>query len=474
MNFGLEKCRINTMEKGKWTQSMDFGENENAGAIKGMNQDELYKYLGYHQARGIDHGRAKRELTEEYFTRLRRLLRAQLSAKNLSRAVSAYATSVLIYSFGILKWTDTELKNIDIKTRTMFTKHRCHHPRSAVERFHLPRTNGGRGIPSAANANYKQIHSLRNYFLSKKDESGLHKGVVEMDKAHTPLHLADPHYDPSQRIRPRDRLIDAWKGKALHGKYPALIEQTHIDRAATLSWLTDSNIFPETEGFTCSIQDQVVATRYYRKHIMKTAGNETDKCRLCAERPETIDHLISGCTMLAGNQYTERHDNVAKILHLEIRRIFEDPHLEKVPYYKYEPPAVVDAENCKIYWNREIITDRTITNNRPDIVLTDKIKKTTYLIDVTIPLADNIKRKHSEKLEKYFALAEEVKALWTQESVKIIPVVIGATGEIPKKLFEALNQLNIRTNIYKEMQKAVILKTCSIVRKVLTQSSHTI
>lgn len=76
--------------------------------------------------------------------------------------------------------------------------------------------------------------------------------------------------------------------------------------------MTDSNIFSDTKGFVCSIQDQVIATGYYRKHIMNVVTHEPDVCRVCAERPERIDHIKSGCTMLTGTQYVERHDNVAQ------------------------------------------------------------------------------------------------------------------------------------------------------------------
>ncbi|KAK9751340.1 hypothetical protein QE152_g5099 [Popillia japonica] len=162
----------------------------------------------------------------------------------------------------------------------------------------------------------------------------MHKEVAEMDRAATPLRLSDRHYNPFQQIRIRDRLIEDWKRKGLH----------------------------EKEGLG------------------------------------RIDDIISGCTLLAGTQNTERHDNLAKIQHQEIRQRFEDPPFEKISYYKYSPPAVVETKTCTIYWNREIITDRTILNNRPHIVIIDKTNKTTYLIDVAIPIAENITRKQSRKI----------------------------------------------------------------------------
>jgi len=33
---------------------------------------------------------------------------------------------------------------------------------------------------------------------------------------------------------------------------------------------------------------------------------------------------------------------------------------DKSPYYKYTPAKVLENENCKLYWNRNILTDKII------------------------------------------------------------------------------------------------------------------
>lgn len=45
---------------------------------------------------------------------------------------------------------------------------------------------------------------------------------------------------------------------------------------------------------------------------------------------------------------------------------------EKIPYYKYKPPAVLESTQYTLYFDGSIITDKTITNNKPDIVLQNK------------------------------------------------------------------------------------------------------
>jgi hypothetical protein len=42
---------------------------------------------------------------------------------------------------------------------------------------------------------------------------------------------------------------------------------TKINIQASHAWLKKSNIHPETEGFIFAIQDRVINTRNYKKHI---------------------------------------------------------------------------------------------------------------------------------------------------------------------------------------------------------------
>jgi hypothetical protein len=45
-----------------------------------------------------------------------------------------------------------------------------------------------------------------------------------------------------------------------------------------------------------------------------------------------------------------------------------------------------------------------------------------------------------------------------------IPIVISSTGVIPNSLSQSLTRLNLHPNTYIQMQKSVILGTCSVVR----------
>ena len=50
------------------------------------------------------------------------------------------------------------------------------------------------------------------------------------------------------------------------------------------------------------------------------------------------------------------------------------------PYYKYTPANLLQNDNLKLYWNRSILTDKTIPFNRPDITFINK-KNKEHLFD---------------------------------------------------------------------------------------------
>jgi hypothetical protein len=58
-------------------------------------------------------------------------------------------------------------------------------------------------------------------------------------------------------------------------------------------------------------------------------------------------------------------------------------------------------------------------------------------------------------------------AMWKQNAFQMIPIVKSSTGVIPKSGSQSLKRLNLHPNTYIEMQKSVILGTCSIVRSFL-------
>jgi len=225
------------------------------------------------------------------------------------------------------------------------------------------------------------------------------------------------------------------------------------------------DLFAETEGFLTAIRDQVILTRNYKKYILKQPDTD-ELCRRCGKESETIQHITAACEQLAPTEYVKRHDGLAKIIHQKLTEAAELID-NKSPYYKYTPASVLENGNFKLYWNRSILTDKTVPFIRPDITFMNKNTKNTFSIDIAVPNTHNLAKTITDKQNKYQAVANEICAMWKQKVAQVILIVISSTGVIPKLLSQSLTTLNLHLNTYIQVQKFVILGTCSIVRNFL-------
>ena len=86
----------------------------------------------------------------------------------------------------------------------------------------------------------------------------------------------------------------------------------------------------------------------------------------------------------------------------------------KVPakWYEHNPVEVTKGKDVTILWYLTIHKDRTITANKPDIVIKDRKMSTCQTIAMAIPCDSNISTKENDKLQKYKDLEIEVTRMW--------------------------------------------------------------
>ena len=108
-------------------------------------------------------------------------------------------------------------------------------------------------------------------------------------------------------------------------------------------------------------------------------------------------------------KYIKRHDRVCAQLHFNICRE-TGIQLDKTHWYEHVPKSVETSQRGKvtILWNQQVQTDRTISNNKPDIIIRDNEKGTCMLIDVAISGDRNVIKKEAEKVLKYKDLTIEI------------------------------------------------------------------
>jgi len=123
------------------------------------------------------------------------------------------------------------------------------------------------------------------------------------------------------------------------------------------------------------------------------------------------------------------------------------------------------GDNVTILWNQRVQTDRTISNNKPDIIIGDNEKGKCMLMEAAISGDRNVIKKEAEKILKYKDLTIEIQLMWNVKT-KLIPVIIGATGTVSKSFRKYVSNIPGKHEV-KELQKTAILGTAHILRKVL-------
>ena len=95
-----------------------------------------------------------------------------------------------------------------------------------------------------------------------------------------------------------------WEEKQHCGRFKRLIN--NISHEKTGPWLRKGNFLRETESLLIAAQNNAIRTNNIKARIDKTQQNS--KCRLCGDRDETINHIISERSTFAQKEYKTRHD----------------------------------------------------------------------------------------------------------------------------------------------------------------------
>ena len=144
-----------------------------------------------------------------------------------------------------------------------------------------------------------------------------------------------------------------------------------------------------TEALICAARDQALRTNYVKHDIDKTL--ESPLCRLCGEKGETINHIVSECKMLAQREFKRRHDNIARNIQWELCGELDINRAKK--WYKHQPQGVSRKGNTKILWDFNIQCDHESEARRPDIEVVDEDAKECKIIDLAVPWDSKVRAK---------------------------------------------------------------------------------
>ena len=216
MEFGIEKCAMLVMEKGKIVKSVGI-ELPDDKVIKSLQEGESYKYLGILEADKFLEEKMRLNVSKEYIRRLK-VLKSKLNGGNLVRGVNAWAVSLLRYSAAFVSWRKSELQAID---RKLFTIYGALHPKSDVDRLYIPRKEGARGLISIKNCVELAIKGLEVYIHGSDERLIQAARGDKIDGSEAAGVL--------KRSKKEKRLED-WEEKVLHGQHLRQTKKVRSDQ----------------------------------------------------------------------------------------------------------------------------------------------------------------------------------------------------------------------------------------------------
>ena len=465
MEFGLSKCAVLSVEKGK--RRPGGGLELPSGDLMKDVDEEGYKYLGVLQKDSLMSAEMKTMVKEEYFRRLRCLLRSELYAGNLIAGINSWAIGIVRYTAGVLDWGAGELKKMDAKTRKTMTMHGAFHRKSDVDRLYLKRKDGGRGLISVVDCVRMEEENLLKYATASEEwmvQMVVNEGILRGS-------LQSVEYKKRVEQERKDRLL----GKPLHGRFfNGTKEDANGEKIAgprSWEWVRSGYMTKSTEAYLFAAQEQALKTNAMRSRIYHEVDEEgnavSQMCRVCRQKTETVAHIAGGCSVLNEGPGTVRHDKMGSRIHWELCRKYGVECSTR--WYEHKPLTVSRNEtgDITIYWDKLIYTAIPVRHNRPDVVVVNTKDKSWTIIDFAVPLDHNIVSKERGKVERYQKLAQEVRKDFRVKT-EIIPIVVGALGMIPERLPEYLKQLGI-PDVVGGLQKTALLHTQRILKNVLSQ-----
>ena len=141
MKFGMEKCAVLVLKRGRLAQS-EGTRLPDKTTMRAMRESKGYKYLGVLEVDGMLHDTMKKKIGKEYLCRVRKVAQSKFNGGNLIRAINTWAVSLVRYSGGIVDWKKQELQDLDCRTRKLLTMSGGFHSQDCVKRL----KEGGRGL----------------------------------------------------------------------------------------------------------------------------------------------------------------------------------------------------------------------------------------------------------------------------------------------------------------------------------------
>ena len=421
-----------------------------------------YKYLGITEdSTGVPKRSCFESIRTELMARINRLCETKLNARNLIHSVNEHALSLLNYYVGVLRLEPKDFEDLDHAVRQSLMRHGVHNQLGCLERLYLPRNQLGRGLHSAVFRSELMLAQLLNTLTAGAPCSTRRACIAKVEEA-AKTHMAlissylsakygtEPTLDPAViRLIQQKSLYGDINKKVAHKKLYRAAENEMVSMQGSSLWLRSGNIAPREEAALCALQD--------RNLFMGAEG----VCQHCGKAARTVDHLASRCEKMLAHDYTRRHNEVVRCLHLLLCNRYGLKSSKKIRLHSVQ--EIVSNRDVEIRVDTRVKTDIKVAHDRPDIFVLDKRNKLATLIEVGITSQDQLKTVETEKCHKYDLLAGEVTQMY-QCRAKIIPYVMTWDGVVTKCHKKYIAELGIPPNVEAYIQSRVLRRTLETVR----------
>lgn len=359
---------------------------------------------------------------------------------------------------GLVSFEPYELTELDTKIRKILRVNRIHHQAANTERLYLPRSELGRGLTNTSDKGERILLAMYD-FLDKRKETCLRKAaILDIEKKKgTQLGIIREYLKSKYNVesgeltkkvlieKQKEKLYKKINVKYLHSILFQARNSPHADVSNSSIWLKNGNNTPQQEGLSCYFQDRNVFFEQNR-----------GICPHCKKNKKSVDHLATRCDRMLAHDYTRRHNEVLKCLHLTACRTFGFTRNKKLKTHSVS--SLLDNDRARIIVDSPILTDTQIRCNKPDMVIFDKVLNLITIVEVGITSQDCLQTVEVEKLRKYDLLANEL-GLIHKCKTRIIPYVLTWDGIVTKCHKRYRQAFGVEKFIEAYIQSLVLKKT---------------
>ena len=422
-----------------------------------MGVTEGYKYLGITENCNSEVTRENVErIHREILNRVEKICKSGLNSRNTITAINEYALSLINYYIGTIPMEHSEYQRIDDDVRKMLRKYKLHLQPSNTERLYLPRKELGRGLGNVVHKSEKMEFQLFS-MLDKTKNTSLRRAailaIMKEENSTTSLIIeylkARYHVEGEMSLEvletvQKKSLYSEIKMKTRHEKLYRAASNEIVDIKGSSIWLTHGNLEAREEAYLCYLQDR------------NMFGGSPGLCQHCGEKTKSVDHLATQCNKMLGHDYTRRHNEVVKCIHLLLCNKYGIKRSKRLRNHSVQ--EINANSEVEIRVDTTVRTSTKQSANRPDIVIHDKKRKEIIIIEIGITSQDQLSIVENEKMRKYDVLAKEMGAMHGCKT-RIIPYVMTWDGIVTRFHGKYSKEIGLTTKIEAYIQYIVLKKT---------------